>query len=274
MKIKLVVDSASDMENTDDVRVVPIKLTIDGVDYYDGVDINNERFYQMLVEEKKLPRTSQPNPNEYLKVFEELLDNDEYIICLTISSKLSGSYNSACLAKNMLESDHIFVIDSLSATLGMRLIADEILAVADRFDSFEDLCQEAIKIRDKASVIGVVDTLEYLALNGRLKKVTAKMGDLLHLKPVLVVENGVIELKEKCLGKTRSSKALINIMRNQNVDLDKRIYVLYSCGMENAQSLISELRKFHEASYPLYEVGPTIGAHLGPDVFGVAYFKK
>ena len=119
-----------------------------------------------------------------------------------------------------------------------------------------------------------MDTLEYLALNGRLKKVTAKMGDLLHLKPVLVVENGVIELREKCLGKTRSSKALINIMKNQNVDLDKRIYVLYSCGMENAQSLISELRKFHEASYPLYEVGPTIGAHLGPDVFGVAYFKK
>ena len=173
MKIKLVVDSASDMENTDDVRVVPIKLTIDGVDYYDGVDINNERFYQMLVGEKKLPKTSQPNPNEYLKVFEEFLDNDEYIICLTISSKLSGSYNSACLAKNMLESDHIFVIDSLSAPLGMRLIADEILAVADQFDSFEDLWQEAIKIRDKASVIGVVDTLEYLALNGRLKKVTA-----------------------------------------------------------------------------------------------------
>ena len=274
MKIKLVVDSASDMENTDDVRVVPIKLTIDGVDYYDGVDINNEKFYQMLVNEKKLPKTSQPNPNDYLKVFEELLDNEEYIICLTISSKLSGSYNSACLAKNMLDSDRIFVIDSQIATLGMRLIADEILAVADSFDSFEDLCQEAIKIRDKASVIGVVDTLEYLALNGRLSKASAKMGDLLHLKPVLVVENGTIELKEKCLGKTRSSKALINIMKNQNVDLEKRIYVLYSCGMENARSLISELNKFHEASYPLYEVGPTIGAHLGPDVFGVAYFKK
>lgn len=273
MKIKYIVDAASDMQASENLSVIPCSITMGGVEYLDGVNITFDEFYHKLTKEKLNPKTSQPSPNLFVEKFEELLDDESYIFYLSVSSKLSGTYNSACIARDMVDSPRIFVLDTRCATAGIRLFLEETRKLEKTCSTPEELYNEAIKLRDKVSVVGVVDTLDYLARGGRLSKAKAIVGNLLNIKPALSLEDGLIELKDKFIGKKRSYKGIVRAMLD-DCDLNGPIYILYSCTKDNAYELLSELKKVKDIEYPLYEVGPSIGSHLGPHVYGVCYLKK
>ena len=282
MAIRFVTDSGSDIVPKEakalGIFVVPMTITFDGKEYKDCITLSHSKFYEMLIESDSLPTTSQVTPGEFEITFKEIADAGDQAVCITLSSKLSGTYQSACIAAEDFPGK-VFVVDSENACIGQRLLVFRAIELQKQGLSAEKIAEQLDREKKSVRLLAALDTLEYLKKGGRISAATAFAGSLLSIKPVITLRDGAVEL----VGKARGSKNLNNLLRNligegRGVDFDRPYCVAYS-GLSDAV-----LRKYIEdneelwqsatQNLPMATVGCVIGTHVGPGAIAVAFFEK
>lgn len=281
MSIRIITDSASDMSPAEHpaLAVLPLSVTFGTDVYMDGVDIDHQRFYEMLVERDELPKTGQVNPYAFSQAIAEVREGGDEAVIITVGAKLSGTNQSARTALAEAPGGDVFVVDSNNVTLGERVLVEYALRLVDEGRSAAQIAAAVEAVRDRVVVIGLLETLEYLVRGGRLSAAAGAVGTLLNVKPVVAAEDGLIVQ----LGKARGSKNGRNLLNQKveqagGVDFSMPLALGYT-GLSDAV-----LKKYIEDSatlwaghtegeLPVHTIGATIGTHVGPGAVAVAFFQ-
>lgn len=277
--IRIMVDTSADytVEETKEkgIGLLPIHITMGDKDYRDAYDLTKEEFYDLLTGSSEFPKTSQPSLQDLLDAFEEAKENGDELIYITLSSSLSGTYQSAVLAKNMAEYDKIYLVDSLTATHMVRVLADHAKKLADEGVSAEKIVEELEDLKGRVKVYAALDTLEYLYKGGRLSKTSAVLGEMARIKPLITVNtNGEVAVVGKCMGKNKAITTLMKMIGDSQIDPDFPRYSVYTQGLENSDIFENRVRESGIEITERYQIGATIGAHIGPGVFGLIFVEK
>ena len=277
-------DFRKDEAKQHNVEVVPFYISFDHENYLkEGVDISKEDYFRRLIAEKGLfPKTSQPNPQDYMDVFTPHLEAGKDILVLTISSKLSGSHSSATLAADLLQEEYpdrtITRIDSLNVSVGQGLILREILKMRDAGYSLQETARLAEKIRDTTRLYCTLDTLEYLKRGGRVGPTTALVGGILGLSPILQVEDGQVSQLDNVRGRKNALKlieqAMVAALKDETDHISLGIGHILSEADAIAFQVSTEAALGIKIDTPMTEVGATIGTHAGPGGLVFAYCRK
>lgn len=278
MSIRIVTDSASDIpqNSREDLTVLPMHVYFGEKEFLDGVNLTHRQFYELLIESEELPKTSQIPPYEFEKVYEQAVAAGEQVIVITISSKLSGTYQSACVAAQDYEGQ-VYVVDSLNATLGERCLVDYALRLKEQGKSAEEIAAELEEARTRIRLLALLDTLEYLKKGGRISKSVAMVGGMLSIKPVVAVVDGEVVMVGKARGSRNGNNLLVQeIEKAGGVDFDMPYYLGYS-GLDDhlLQKYIADSRDLWEGHVEHLEttsVGGTIGTHVGPGAIAAMFF--
>ena len=271
--IQIVADSACDLSpelvQRYDIRIVPLSVTIGDEHYTDGVDLTADEFYHKLRTMDVLPRTSQPAPGRFAEVYREAVDAGKQVLSIHIASKLSGTYQAACLAAEMVDSDSIVVIDSETVSMGAGLM---VLAAARRSGSLAEAQEAMVKVKDTLGLLFIPDTFEYMEKNGRIGKAASLAGSLLQIKPVLTISRGTVEVVEQLRGRKRARRRLLEIFREQVGENKVHVTVLHADAEEEAREMLEEVQQTVDCAETYFTwVGPVIGAHAGPGVLGLTW---
>lgn len=280
MKIRIITDSASDMSanESNHLTVLPMTVTFGDVEYLDGITLSSTEFYEKLIESDKLPTTSQITPYDYEKAIKEALQAGETPIIITLSSKLSGTCNSARIAASEFDGP-VYVVDSENVCIGQRILVEYALRLIEEGKTAQAIVDALEESKKKICLIALLDTLEYLRKGGRVSNVVGVVGGMLSIKPVIAVQDGEISV----LGKARGSKNANNLLTEQikeagGIDYDMPYVAAYT-GLDD--TLVQKYLKDYEDTWKVHTdeirvkiVGSTIGTHAGPGAIAVAYFRK
>ncbi len=280
MSVKIIVDSTADLtpEVAQQVKIVPMTILFGDKQYVSGVDIDSKKFYELLVESDVLPTTSQPTPYAFSQVFQEVVDAGDTAVCLTVSSKLSGTYQSASIAAEEFPGK-IFVVDTLTVAIGGGILAEYALQLANSGMEAEELARELLAQRQKVRVLALVDTLEYLKKGGRVSSTVAFAGGLLNIKPVISVTDGEVKMMGKARGSKQGNNLLVQeIQKSGGVDFTKPLMLGYT-GLSEAllQKYIADSAALWEGqvqTLPVSIVSSVVGTHVGPGAVAVAFFAR
>lgn len=289
-KIGLIVDTAGDLPRDIveeyGIKEVPFYLYFEGEEdtiYKENETLTPEEFYRIMRKKKKHPRTAQPNMEDYLNVYEEVVkEGKEKILVMTLGSKFSGSFQSAILAKEEFKKTHpdieVEVIDTKSATFGegihqitaAKMIKKGVL-------SFDEIVRKLKEIREKTNVIFTVEDLYFFYLGGRLGKGSALMANFMNIKPVLEIKDGETAPIEKVRGRKKSLVRIVEIAKERIKDVNKLVIGSpHADCKEDQDFLINLFRKETGYMGPIYTriMGTTIGAHPGPGTTGLCFFEE
>lgn len=278
MAVRIVTDSTVDIaeQYRNDFTVVPLTVSFGETVYIDGVTLNKQDFYQKLVSSAELPKTSQATPDTFGKVFRELQEKGEEAVVITVSSRLSGTYQSACIAAE--DYPNIRVVDSMNVSIASGVLAEYALRCAADGMGLDELAQHLTQKREEIGLVAMVDTLEYLKKGGRISGAAALAGGVLNIKPVITVKGGEIAI----LGKARGSKKANNLLAEQinrdGVDFSMPLLLGYT-GLSDdmLRQYIRDsqaLWKDHVDTLDCVQLCSVIGTHAGPGAVAVAYFKS
>lgn len=277
--IRIITDSASDIVDNrrEDLTVLPVSITFGSEEFRDGITLTHEAFYEKLIECDALPVTSQVAPFAFEEAFREAVEAGGQVIAITLSSKLSGTYQSACIGAEGF-GGKVRVVDSENASIGQHALVEYALRLKDAGLGFEEIVERLEADKKRIRLIALLDTLEYLKKGGRISKAAAMAGSLLSIKPVIAIQCGEVAI----LGKARGSKQGNNLLAEQirqtgGIDFEKP-FVLGYTGLSDAmlQKYIKDHESFWKSSVDGLEtssVGGTIGTHIGPGAIGVAFFS-
>lgn len=278
-KVNIIVDSTADI--TEDVKerltVVPLTLRFGDEEYIEGVTIQKKEFYQKLIESDVLPKTSQASPADFEDVFEKIVAAGESAVVITLSSKLSGTWQSAMIAAREYE-DSVYVVDSRNVAIGAAILAKLALRLVDEGMGAREIVERLEKEREKICLIAMLDTLEYLKKGGRISAAAAFAGGVLSIKPVVCIRDGEIVILGKARGSKQGNNLLVSeIRKTGGIDFTKPILLGYT-GLDDTL-----LQKYIEDSKALWEegisslettmIGSVIGTHAGPGAVAVAFFS-
>ena len=279
MSVKFVIDSASDILPAEaaelGVTVLPLTVTFGTDVYYDGVDLTHREFFEKLAQSATLPTTSQIPPAQFADCCEALVAEGHTVVIITVSSKLSGTYQSAAIAASDYPGQ-VFVVDSLSAAIGQRILLLRGLQLAvqgmDAREIVAALDEEKLNIR----VMAMIDTLEYLKKGGRVSAATALAGTVLSIKPAIEIKDGLVAMAGKARG-TRQGNVLLRELINKygGVNFSKPVALVYSgTSDELLQKFIAEGGELWQGrtDLPVCSLGSAIGTHVGPGAYGIAFF--
>lgn len=279
MSVQIITDSASDLSSAmhPSLHVVPLNVRFGNTEYRDGIDLSHKAFYEKLIEEDVLPQTSQASPLLFEEAAREAGKNGDEVLIITLSSKLSGTFQSARLGTSEME--NVYLVDSMTVTLGEQILVRRALELSDQGLSAAEITRILEEEKGHIRLIALLDTLEYLKKGGRISAAAAAVGSMLSIRPVIAVEDGEV----KVLGKARGSKKAANLLTQMvedagGIDFDRPAAVGYT-GLDD-----SLLSKYIEDSSRLYDgrelelihqsVGAAIGTHAGPGAIALAFFAK
>ena len=282
MAVKFIIDSAADVIPSEcevlGVTHLPLKVLFGEQEYADAVTLSHAEFYEKLTTDPNHPTTSQVSPAEFETAYERLTANGDEVVVITISSKLSGTYQSAVIASEDYEGK-VFVVDSLNATVGERALLRCGISLAAQDLSAAEIAAKLDELKSRVRLVATVDTLEYLKKGGRISATTAVVGGLLNIKPAISVVDGVVET----VGKARGAKAANTLLR-QLIEKDGGIDETMPLCFAWSGSSDENLKKFMDENGDLWaasgenlsvsSVGCVIGAHVGPGAVAVAFFGK
>lgn len=278
--IRILVDSSSDYSQEEvqekGLVFVPIRIELAGKEYLDGIDLERDRFFELLQETGEFPLTSQPSPQEFLDIFQEVKEAGDDLVCILLSSHLSGTCQSARLASQMMDyEDHIFIVDSRAATYNIKVMADYALELVHDGLSAAEIAERLEAFKSRVHVVAMIDTLEYLRRGGRIGKAAAVVGDLARIKPVIyVTPEGEIGLAGKALGKNKAVNMILKWIGEHPLDESFPAYSIYSYGTENSEVFEERLSREGIRFDERLQIGATIGTHIGPGAFGFVYVEK
>ena len=281
MAVKFIIDSASDVLPGEckklDVFHVPLTVRFGDKEFADAVDLNHKKFYKMLTSGKEEhPTTSQVTPAAWAEAMEEVTSSGDTAVVITISSKLSGTYQSACIAAEEFEGK-VFVVDSMTATIGERLLLEYGICLAREGLDAATIAGRLDAVKDKIRIYARLDTLEYLRKGGRIGAATAVVGTMLNIKPIIAVRDGVVSNVAKARGPKAADKTLRELVtKTGGIDFSKPICAAYS-GLEddNLKTFLADSTELLcNTQAPVAVVGSVIGAHVGPGAVAFAYFEN
>ncbi len=278
MCVKIITDSTADLPHNDLSRIITVPLTIrfGQEEYVDGISISKRQFYEKLVETDVLPATSQASPETFAQIFRKVHAAGDTAVVITLSSKLSGTYQSACIAAADFPGE-IFVVDSKTVTIGSGILVRMALDLVQAGWDAPAISQELTRQRENIRLVAMLDTLEYLKKGGRISKSVAFAGELLSIKPVVCIDDGAVAL----LGKARGSRQGNNLLARQieksgGIDFSKPLLLGYT-GLSDVllQKYISDsaaLWQDHVQSLSSVCIGSVVGTHVGPGAVAIAFF--
>lgn len=280
MSVRIILDSTADLPQALKSRftIVPLPLFFGEEEYLDGVTIDHKTFYEKLIESDVLPTTSQPTPDAFAQAYQAATADGSEALVITLSSQLSGTYQSACIAAEDFPGK-VRVVDSRSAAIGAGALAQLALSLADEGLSAEAIAQELERQRENLQVIAMVGTLEYLKRGGRISKTAAIAGELLSIKPVIGIREGKVAILGKARGSKQGNNLLIKLIQESGgVDFAKPVLLGYT-GLSDAllQKYIADSAQlWAESPSPLAvtPIGSVIGTHAGPGAIAAAFFAK
>ena len=284
MAIKIVIDSASDISKDEalsmGVVMIPMNITFGEEEYLDGETMLPIQFYEKMKTTKTLPKTSQVSEYTFEETFRPLVEDGHEVIAITISSGLSGTYAGAVNASEKFDGK-VSVVDSKSAAIGERLLCEYALKLIAEGKNRQEIYDELNRVKEKMTVMAMLNTLEYLRKGGRISGAVAIIGSMLALKPVVAVVNGKIEMVGKALG-TKKGHALLNsiVEKKGGIDTDMPFGVLWA-GTEDDKPSVDKFMEENKTMWTGAEdrakahiLGCTIGSHVGPGTIGLAFFSK
>ena len=276
-KIKIITDSTldlpADLVREKGIEVLPLLINFGEESYLDGVEINTHDMLERIEKENILPTTAQVTPSRFEETFKKYLDEGYKIVTLTLSSEMSGTYQSACIAKNMLESDDIVVIDSRNVTSGLGVLVLKACEFRDNGDNIFEIEEKIKNLIPKVKSSLSFESLENLVRGGRLSKTAGTIGSVLGLRLILEVKDGQMAVKDKVRGSKKALKKVISDFEYGNVDFDSPIVIDEILNEE----IYEGLKKYFEEKNIEYIhgiVGCTVGIHSGTKACGVFFIEK
>ena len=276
-KIKIITDSTldlpADLVREKGIEVLPLLINFGEESYLDGVEINTHDMLERIEKENILPTTAQVTPSRFEETFKKYLDEGYKIVTLTLSSEMSGTYQSACIAKNMLESDDIVVIDSRNVTSGLGVLVLKACEFRDNGDNIFEIEEKIKNLIPKVKSSLSFESLENLVRGGRLSKTAGTIGSVLGLRLILEVKDGQMAVKDKVRGSKKALKKVISDFENGNVDFDSPIVIDEILNEE----IYEGLKKYFEEKNIEYIHGIdgcTVGIHSGTKACGVFFIEK
>jgi len=269
--IHIVTDSSCDLPEEylkkHNIPIVPLTIRFDDdKEYRERIDITPEEFYKKMAASKTLPKTAQPSPADFLKVFEEVAAPGDEILCITISSKLSGTFQSANLAKNMT-SIPVTVFDSLAASPGHALQIMRAVELRDSGHSIDEIIADLTNFRDNEMRIFIyLKTVENIVKGGRITRFQGTLAKIMNIKLICEGIKGEVVPLEKVRGEKRALERLISLIGQQKNDFsDTVFYITHTENPGDAEFIKSELvKRYKPRQVLIYEIGPTVGTYTGP----------
>ena len=278
MHVKILVDSTADLNPAvrERISVLPLTIHFGDEEYLDGVTITGQEFYEKLVESDVMPTTSQASPYAFEEKFNELTTNGDQVVAITVSSKLSGTYQSAMIAAENFPGK-VWVVDSASVAIGAGILAEHALNLADYGVSAAEIAEQLETVKSRIHVLAMLDTLEFLKRGGRISKAVALAGTMLSIKPVVSLDGGEITVRGKARGSRQANNLLVKeIQAAGGVDFSMPLMLGYT-GLSDVL-----LKKYIEDSGDLWQnncqelpyamIGSVVGTHAGPGAVAVAFF--
>lgn len=277
--LRILIDSAADYLPADaarkNIEFIPLTVTMDDVSYQDGIDLTPDEYYEKLAKAENFPKTSQPSPQTFADIFQDVKDKGDEMICITLAAALSGTYQSANIAKDMVEYEHIHIINAKTATVAIRFLADYARDLGDQGVPTLEIVDKVKELRGKIKILAALDTLEYLHKGGRLSKSVATIGEMVNLKPIISLDSeGAIMVPGKCMGKNKATQFIIKGLKECTVNTNFPFYTVYTLGTDNCEHLENKLTAEGYTVSERLQIGATIGSHIGPGVFGIIFIQE
>lgn len=280
MKITIVTDSTCDLtpkELADQgILFASLKVLFKDAEYIDKINLDTASFYEKMRNSPELPTTSQVNPNEFYDIFSAEIEKGNEVLGIFLSSELSGTYNSAKIAKEMIDSDKIHLVDSRTTSFSLALILLKVNQWIKEGKSIEQIKADIQPLVEKAQLYGMLDSLDNLKKGGRLSSGTAMIGKMLNLKPIIEVKNGIVEMANKVRGTRKGMAWMIEQLKSEYPDgVIEDIALAHANDLQklaDVKALI--LEEFSVQRIYEVEIGSVVGTHTGEGVVGIAYFRK
>lgn len=280
-EVKIMIDSASDINASEakslGVIFMPIEVRFGDDEFLDGVNISRDEFFDRLTTSTELPKTSLINEFRWEEAFKEATKDGDEVVVISISSGLSGGYLSALAASKKYEGK-VFVVDSLSAAVGERLLLQFALKLVGEGFSASEVAQKLNGAKTKLNIVAMVDTLKYLKMGGRISAATAFVGGMLSIKPIIAVIDGKVRNVGKAIGQNKAFAQIKSIIQNKGIDFSMPVGLIWSgktpVGVDVFKRTCNDLWLNHMQDIPEFQMGCTIGTHVGPGAVGIAFFEK
>ena len=276
-KIKIITDSTLDLPaeliREKDIEVLPLLINFGEESYLDGIEITTKEMIDKIDATGVLPTTAQVTPNRFEESFKKYLDEGYKIVALTLSSDMSGTYQSACIAKDMLESDDIIVIDSRNVTSGLGLLVLKACELRDKGLGIKEIEDGILKAIPKVKCSLNFESLENLVRGGRLSKTAGTIGSVLGLRLILEIKDGKMSVKDKVRGSKKALKKLVSDFESTDVDFDSPTVLLELLNEDVYQGLKIYFQE-KNINYIDAKVGCTVGIHSGIKPCGIFFFEK
>ncbi|MDW8801748.1 DegV family protein [Clostridium sp. A1-XYC3] len=279
-KIAVVVDSTAVIdkeiiEKNSNLYSIPLRVIVDGKDLRDGLDITPSEFCRKMEESLDLPTTSQPSAGEVFKLLDELVKKYDHIIYITISSKLSGTFQTGLFARAQISEDKITVFDSLFTATIQKQMALETLELIKEGASIEHIIKNLEYIRSNSRILLVVDDLAHLHRTGRISLSAASFGRMLSIKPILSFEEGEILVSQKVRTMKKVYNNLIEQIKNEKLTNNSKIILAHANGYDYALDLKEMLMDIYpEHEILIEELSPVISVHTGTRSIGLSWINK
>jgi DegV family protein with EDD domain len=275
--IKIITDSTSDIPEAlikqYGINVVPLTVNFIEKSYKDGVELTGDEFFEKLAASEEMPTTSQVSIGEFVEVFEKELETSKDILCVNISSDLSGTYNAAMQAKEHMGNEHVHVVDSRLVSFALGVVVVEAARKLEQGVALEEVIDYLEHVHEDMQNIFIFDTLEYLLKGGRLSKNEALLGNLLNIKPILTIEDGALKSRDKIRGRKKAIKyAIKQVMADYEKQPFKKIAIFQSADSQ----MMKEIRTRLEEEFDFDEIleskiGSVVGTHSGPGCAALSY---
>ena len=275
MAVQFLIDSASDILPEEALELgitcIPMQITFGEETYVDGVTLSHSDFYKKLAESKILPTTSQISPAIYEEHYARLTANGDTLVVITLSSRLSGTYQSAMIAAEDYEGK-VFVVDSLNATAGERILLLRGLELIKEGLSAQQIAEKLDTEKSQIRLVAMIDTLEYLKKGGRVSAAVAFAGAALGIKPAISVQEGAVVTAGKARGARQCCALLSQLLKESGeIDRSRPVGAIFSVSTDSLDQFFADYPEF---TAPGYSLGCTIGTHVGPGAYGLAFFEK
>lgn len=279
MAVKIITDSGCDLTLQQaellNITLVPMTVHFGTEEFYSGINLSNDEFYKKLADCKELPTTSQPTPFQFEEAYRQVKENGDEAVVLCVSSALSGTYQSATIARDGYE-DCVYVVDTQAVSLAQKVLVDYAISLRNHGVSAREIAQAVEAKISSVCAFAAVETLEYLIKGGRLSKAAGAVGSVLGIRPILTLKDGALAIAAKARGPKAAVSMTSKMVADMGVDFSMPVAVGYTgCDSQVVNPYLEAEESVFCAEKPdIYHVGSTVGTHAGPGLFIVAFFKK
>lgn len=277
--LRIVIDSAGDIpeewKSEYDVDVIPVNIQFENKTYKQGIDLSNDDFYRLADTSGVIPKTSQPTPQQFVDFYKRIAQASDTILSLHITSKLSGTFNSAVLAAQELKNKlNIITYDSGSGSAAIGFMCKEVRQLERAGATLQAILTRLDVIRQNVNIVLTLDSLEYARRSGRVNGLQARMAALLNIKPVIILQDGALDMKEKVRTRQRALNRVLEIIHDRVGDRLVNVAVVHSRSLEAARQLMKKVNEtFHVNEAIISELSIGVAANLGPGTIGVVAYS-